>query len=858
MKPIDKLIELLKKDKVIPVIGAGVSYAVAKLPGWKASVENGLEFAFVRGLINEKEYDDAKNFLENGKITEGAKLMKKYLNSPNHPFADWLEDLFGNPQVVNTDLIKSINNLCSSIILTTNYDDLLYSTTKIKTKKIFDWTQYEETLRAINKNNELLLHLHGVFDKPKTIILSSDDYQNLKNELGYKSVLQKLWCDYHFLFIGCSKDGVMDDDFRTVFNFLNQWFPSIPHSHFILMNQKDIELGLHKELIKLCNIEAISYGFEHSSLSQFINEINPNFDKLDIKLEQLVSEIKANFRNEKILSDGRLVSQNEKINTFIKDSLPNKTNWIDSIQLRALEEIWEEFNKTITSKAELFSNYQSLVLGLTEISTLNEKIEFWRINRDKPSILNQKAFIELAILSYECLGKFPKELLEEIRHREPYVIHDYYYTGYLGSFVNEYKNLSKITSIDLKEYYSDDKYFFENLKRIISSLEGLLNLKPFEVFKELPQAIITKDLIKPFLIFSGNKNISLRNCEFPYEQFANLPLEENIEFRDFEFIMQNEIPLIVGHTSLSCFYWSPLKDLVKTNYFNAGLKTAISQVINRKEGNVIYSNVFCGNKLLKFHDFMLTEEVELRPRLSNYILLDDNETFIGINQKYGSSSDNILFKIKGNKCLPLLNSIELYNLIKDIPEFMLLTKTESGENDNRGVYSTLFQPFLDGFEIKKINFNAKEIIAVKAKINELPNRGTCILCFEVNENIFSVVNKILLPYRSCIAFDFKVVGNRLDLICGYLSTGSYPKQLVQYFKEINKAKGAIVASDEYPSIIKSDGTANMDVYNINFLNSNRVIAIQGNNKFYDIDLLQMEFKEFISVENDLKKIIQVL
>ena len=80
----------------------------------------------------------------------------------------------------------------------------------------------------------------------------------------------------------------------------------------------------------------------------------------------------------------------------------------------------------------------------------------------------------------------PKDIIDEIRHREYYAIHDYYYSGHLEDFIIEYKMFKNLERINLQEFYNDDKYFFENLKRIISSLKEVLKLDPDQLFKEIP------------------------------------------------------------------------------------------------------------------------------------------------------------------------------------------------------------------------------------------------------------------------------------------------------------------------------------------------------------------------------------
>jgi len=284
--PTENLIAFLEQDKVIPVIGAGVSAAVADLPGWKRAIENGFEFALHRSL-NGEAIVKGKNLLEQGSLTESADILKRLLNSPKNPFATWLDQLFGQPVIRDKKLLTNIHKLCCPMILTTNYDNLIFKTLIVGQKQVFDWSEFQEVHRSVVREEEFILHLHGRINKPETVILSREDYRQLAEQSGYKAVLQSLWMNYHFLFIGCSKDGVLDDDFITILNFLKEWFPTNPHQHFMLVNEANIKNGEHESLLFDCNIESISFGNDYAQLPVLIEKINPNKERLEAKIKKL-------------------------------------------------------------------------------------------------------------------------------------------------------------------------------------------------------------------------------------------------------------------------------------------------------------------------------------------------------------------------------------------------------------------------------------------------------------------------------------------------------------------------------------------------------------------------------------------
>ena len=190
---------------MIPVIGAGVSYAAANLPGWEATIENGLHCRMHR--LDSHQIHAAREQLNGGNLIEGANISGALL-VPSHPFSNWLKDLFGEPIVRSSDLLDSIEDLCAPILLTTNYDKLLSARSRLRTREVFDWSDYyEEVHGALSHDPRFIPHLHGIWNRPETIILSKDDYANLAEELGYKELLKKLWTEHYFFFIDAVATG---------------------------------------------------------------------------------------------------------------------------------------------------------------------------------------------------------------------------------------------------------------------------------------------------------------------------------------------------------------------------------------------------------------------------------------------------------------------------------------------------------------------------------------------------------------------------------------------------------------------------------------------------------------------------
>ena len=851
MTPLNKLIDYLKADKVIPVIGAGFSYAVAKLPGWKGVIENGLQYASDRSLPTGTELSDAQQLLNSGKLVQGASIMKRLLNAPGHPFAEWLEEMFANPVVVSEDLIHAVNDLCTSFILTTNYDDLLYSKSRLRTKKVLDWSEQQETAREISKHRELILHLHGVYEKPETIILSEDDYTMLATQAGYKANLQKLWTDYHFLFVGCSKDGVMDEDFSTIFKFLNQWFPSVPNEHFILLHQSEIDKGVHRELMKQCNVQAISYGTDYNNLPAFINQLNPNRDKLKQKMTAIEQEIKEAFQRELLLSSGEFTKDATSVNSFLKENLPSKTNWMDSLQLKVLDDVLKEHNNQIASQKEQFRSYQAIMQGLVSVNDLNDQLQFWQQHSSDAAALNNDAFINLALLAYECLNRMPAELAEALRHRARYAIHEYYFDGYLGQFIESIKTMRGPGYAFL---LVDDKYMFENLKRVISSLTNVLELNADEVFPDLKASTITNALPESFLIFLSDRQLSIRTATAAYTELAVLHAELALGFGNTAIAWHNgNDHLVITYNSQQCLYWNPVKDIAPVIFYTVPAGKRIFSIIKISEEGPLSLLIDLGYEIVKLVDFKQSSQAVVDVELLTFTYSQLYKRMLGIKNLADNIQGPALFDVKENGlCVPLFTKYDIWNSIKTMPEIESFVKQKMEFQEETAIEELYGFPFVRDFRIQIEQWNQREIALMSLELRMLQSH-TVLIGFDLSEPIPSIVFRVLLPGKQCVAAALVHTDSQTDLLCGYLDMGNSPSHLLEYIPRINENINT-VATNAALALPKEEG-GTMDIVALNLLSSHRALALQSGGTIYDIQLPELTYSE--NKVDGVKKLVAV-
>jgi len=207
------------KEKIIPLIGAGCSLPL-KGPSWRKLFEGFTEIlpedvqsTYSRVVNKGKFFEAIECIFEHSKsVRVDDKLksvacnnIKKEINyeesSLNHNYMDLMEAGFPFYMTTNYDLALSKNGI--------------NNTTAIELEDIYD-------IQSIlyNSNSEII-HLHGIIDKPKSIILTKNDYINkYKKNDDYTSKLSVIMGAKSILFLGFSLN---DEYFNEMYNYVNDY-----------------------------------------------------------------------------------------------------------------------------------------------------------------------------------------------------------------------------------------------------------------------------------------------------------------------------------------------------------------------------------------------------------------------------------------------------------------------------------------------------------------------------------------------------------------------------------------------------------------------------------------------------------
>ncbi len=268
---IDDLRDILKNGKALIVCGAGVSAALSdgRAPGWGKLIQNAREFAKPKSGGNADWYNVTGvqlSMLSPEQWLLAADQIKKELERQKRYEAFFREQL-ASLMTVDDKLMESLR-CCHGVgnkIATTNYDDLLRKGLNVDA---VPWTKPDEAALVLSTDRDDVLHLHGTWHDINSVVFSNEDY-NLIRQNDKAQFLQQLATHTRTLvFMGCSKDGLADENIGALLEWFQSHWSGLGKSHYVLCLDKD-GAGWPDA------VTPIVYGTSHGDLTAFLGELAP-------------------------------------------------------------------------------------------------------------------------------------------------------------------------------------------------------------------------------------------------------------------------------------------------------------------------------------------------------------------------------------------------------------------------------------------------------------------------------------------------------------------------------------------------------------------------------------------------------
>ena len=264
------LLQELAQGRVVPYVGSGVSLAVRVagqpvFPSWSgllsemadalAQAGNDDDAGIVRGHCNKRRWFKAAEAALEGLHKHGFfEVLRRRFDIAEPAGADW-------------SLPDAIWRLQPSVIVTTNYDDVLFWRKRESRRMLNDQPEeLAELYRAADPQRPFIWHLHGHISRAKSLILAPAQYntfyadaeQTLQQYQAATIQLRSLLANWTLLFVGF---GLQDEYVMGVLGEVFKAFGGATRKHFALLKQGEADVA---RLWEEHNVQVIEYP-EHGA-----------------------------------------------------------------------------------------------------------------------------------------------------------------------------------------------------------------------------------------------------------------------------------------------------------------------------------------------------------------------------------------------------------------------------------------------------------------------------------------------------------------------------------------------------------------------------------------------------------------
>lgn len=265
--------DCIKSGRAIPVVGAGVTIAATsgQAKSWVHLLESGIDrisdlemtlpVDWIRIVSSLIETGDSEMLLA------AAELVTQRLGGISAAeFARWVDDEFCGLEVFDDSLITSMAEW-NVPIATTNYDTLIE---KVTGWEGISWREPGRMQEAINKRSPAVLHLHGIWTDPRSVVLGTRSYDALLGKKSAKALESSLAYGTSLVFTGFGA-GLSDPNFTYLRRWITRRAPAQRHRHFVLCRDLDnvVVSGRHRRHDD--RVFPVAYGKSYEDLPRFLS-----------------------------------------------------------------------------------------------------------------------------------------------------------------------------------------------------------------------------------------------------------------------------------------------------------------------------------------------------------------------------------------------------------------------------------------------------------------------------------------------------------------------------------------------------------------------------------------------------------
>jgi hypothetical protein len=273
-----ELIDHIRSKQALIVVGTGISIAASgnhKCASWSGLIESGLNHCRDLGIADESWASEKITSLDNAirkrdlsEILLVATALEKRLagnGRNNGDWSGWLAKTVGKIPVTDPTLVKLVHTLGQGRVFTCNYDDVLRHPEWITVP----WTQIDGMLTVAQGKQPGVVHLHGHWSFPESVVLGYDSYRAVTSDAAAQALERAIATLHSLVFVGFGT-GLSDPNFGALIKWTSKALRQASHHHFALIKQSD--KGLTPALQNR-NLVKLVYGDDTKDLPGFLGQL---------------------------------------------------------------------------------------------------------------------------------------------------------------------------------------------------------------------------------------------------------------------------------------------------------------------------------------------------------------------------------------------------------------------------------------------------------------------------------------------------------------------------------------------------------------------------------------------------------
>lgn len=273
-----------KPSRVVFIVGTGVTVgalrgsAHASVGSWAGLLGEGLRRVHELGVLDAQtlaHYQQQLGLSFSQALLGVADVVSRGLGAPHDgEFSRWLRETVGafHDDIRDRAVLDALadHQRRGVLLATTNYDHLLEATTMLKPTT---WRRAAGVERAIGGADPRVLHLHGEWEDPDSIVLGTPSYIDVARDAHARAVLTALRTDRTLVFVGCGA-GLRDPNLGAFLRWTGETFGRTETRHFRLCRADEVE-ALRREHPSEQRIFPLPYGADHADLAPFLRALLP-------------------------------------------------------------------------------------------------------------------------------------------------------------------------------------------------------------------------------------------------------------------------------------------------------------------------------------------------------------------------------------------------------------------------------------------------------------------------------------------------------------------------------------------------------------------------------------------------------